>query len=243
MKLSLLFACPAIAELYPSGKQQGDMILSMDSSYITKVALNQNAEFFGMKKNALWISNNGVVSIDTLDTIDDEEIVNNLVVAPLWGASYSGDKPASGKVFYRVVSDSEDEAWSEIEADIGSNFQLSSFLIVTFKHVQNLIETDKKNTYQLVFANGTVNGNARNHVLFNYHQMTWIPDDLTVGVFAARKETEQCGRRLKVFSRAEEFEAGSNIGQRGKWLLSFDSDLSCDDHFRTECPEPRSKFS
>ena len=69
MKLSLLFACPAIAELYPSGKQQGDMILSMDSSYITKVALNQNAELFGMKKNFLWISNNGAVSIDTLDRV------------------------------------------------------------------------------------------------------------------------------------------------------------------------------
>ena len=99
--------------------------------------------------------------------------------------------------------------------------------------------SDQKNTYQLVFAKGTVNGKAQNYIIFNYHQIRWTPDDLNVGVFAARKETEQCGRKLKVPAR--ELGVGSNIGQRGKWILSFDSDLSCDDHFRTECPEPRSK--
>jgi len=166
------------AELYPSGKQQGDSVVSMDSTHIVKVPLNQNAELFGMSKDILWVSNNGAVSIDTLDTNDDDDISNNLVFAPLWGTSSSGDKPSNGKVFYRVMSDSSDGAWGEIGAHIGevsSGFQLSSALMVTFKNVINPMASEEKNNYQMIVAKGSANGTIQNHVIFNYHQCRGFP--------------------------------------------------------------------
>jgi len=244
MKLLPLLAGAISAELYPAGKSRGDSVVSMDSTHIVKVPLNENAELFGMSRDILWVSNNGAVSIDTLDTNDDEDISNNLVFAPLWGTSSAGDKPSNGKVFYRVISDSSDEAWNEIGIDldlVSSDFLLTSALMVTFKNVINPMASDEKNNYQMIVAKGSANGTIQNHVIFNYHQMTWMPDDVTFGVFAALKETQQCGRSLNMPSTAEELKEGSNFTppQKGKWVISFGSDLECDsERFRTECPEP-----
>ena len=248
MKLLPLLAGAISAELYPAGKSRGDSVVSMDSTHIVKVPLNENAELFGMSRDILWVSNNGAVSIDTLDTNDDEDISNNLVFAPLWGTSSAGDKPSNGKVFYRVISDSSDEAWNEIGIDldlVSSDFLLTSALMVTFKNVINPMASDEKNNYQMIVAKGSANGTIQNHVIFNYHQMTWMPDDVTFGVFAALKETQQCGRSLNMPSTAEELKEGSNFTppQKGKWVISFGSDLECDsERFRTECPEPSGKI-
>lgn len=242
MKLLPLLAGAISAELYPAGKQKGDSVVSMDSTHIVKVPLNTDAELFGMSKDILWVSNNGAVSIDTLDTNDDEDISNNLVFAPLWGTSSAGDKPSNGKVFYRVMSDSSEEGFDEIGIDIDSvspGFQLNSALLVTFKNVINPMKSDEKNNYQMVVAKGSANGTIQNHVIFNYHQMSWMPDDVTFGVFAALKETQQCGQSLNMPSTAEELKDGSNFDNKGKWIISFGSDLTCDsERFRTECPEP-----
>ena len=249
MKLLPLLAGAISAELYAAGKQQGDSVVSMDSTHIVKVPLNQNAELFGMSKEILWISNNGAVSIDTLDTNDDDDISNNLVFAPLWGTSSSGDKPSNGKIFYRVMNGpNDDAAMHEIAIHIQSvtpGYQISSALMVTFKNVINPMASEEKNNYQMVVAKGSANGTIQNHVIFNYHQMTWMPDDVTFGVFAALKETQQCGRSLNMPSTAEELKDGSNLNppEKGKWIMSFGSDLECDsERFRTECPEPSGKI-
>jgi len=242
MKLLPLLAGATTAELYAAGKQQGDSVVGMDSTHIVKVPLNSNAELFGMSKDILWVSNNGAVSIDSLDTNDDDDIMNNLVFAPLWGTSSSGDKPTNGKIFYRVM-DSSDAAWGEVGAHLDgvqSGFQLTNAFMITFKNVINPMASDEKNNYQMVIAKGSANGTIQNHVIFNYHQMAWVPDDVTFGVFAALKETQQCGRHVPNMPQTPDgLKDGTNMGQKGKWVMSFGSDLECDaQRFRTECPEP-----
>ena len=214
----------------------------MDSTHIVKVPLNSNAELFGMSKDILWVSNNGAVSIDSLDTNDDDDIMNNLVFAPMWGTSSSGDKPTIGKIFYRVM-DSQDAAWGEVGAHLDgvqSGFQLNSAFMITFKNVINPMASDEKNNYQMVIAKGSANGTSQNHVIFNYHQLQWVPDDVTFGVFAALKETQQCGHQMpNMPTTPDELKDGTNMGQKGKWVMSFGSNLECDSQrFRTECPEP-----
>ena len=242
MKLLPFVVGATTAELYESGKPKGDSVVGMDSTHIVKVPLNADAQLFGINKDILWISNNGAVSINSLDTNDGDDVMNNVVYAPLWGVSGGTMKPSSGKIFYRVVTDSSDPAFGQINTDISvksSSFLLDSALLVSFKNVLNPLDSSQKNNYQLVVAKGSANGVTQNHVIFNYHYMDWVPEDVQFGIFAALKETQHCGKTLNNPTTPDELKNGSNFGVDGKWIMSFGSDLECEQsRFRTECPVP-----
>jgi len=248
MKLLPLVVAATEAALYDAGKPKGDSVVGMDSNHIVKVPLNTEASLFGMSKDILWISNNGAVSVNSLDATDGDDVMNNVVFAPLWGTSGGGLKPSDGKLFYRVVNDREnDGAFSQINFDISvksPSFQLDSALLVTFKNSINPMDAQMRNNYQLVVAKGSANGVTQNHVIFNYHQMDWVPDDVEFGIFAALKETQHCGKTLNLPTTPDELRLGSNIDTatdltKGKWIMSFGSDLECEQsRFRTECPVP-----
>jgi len=249
MKLGPLFVGAATASLYPHGKANGDIVLNMDGNGISKVPLKNLANIFGADKDVLWVSNNGAISFNSLDDPSLESLKENFVIAPLWGVSNDNSVPSIGKVFYRTVTKADD--LSAIEADINlsddiqtlGNFQVDTAFMATYKNVQNPLNSEQKNQYQVVVASGFIQGTVseKTIVLFNYHMLDWTPESANVGIFAAAAESEQCHAFLNqnLFGpNLSDLSVGSNIGETGKWIMIHTRDLECIDSFETECPEP-----
>ena len=56
MKLLPVLAGVSMGKLFPNGKPNGDDSVSVDESGMAKIALNANANFFGISSNILWVS-------------------------------------------------------------------------------------------------------------------------------------------------------------------------------------------
>jgi len=56
MKLLPVLAGVSMGKLFPNGKSNGDDSVSVDESGMAKIALNANANFFGVSSNILWVS-------------------------------------------------------------------------------------------------------------------------------------------------------------------------------------------
>ena len=55
MKLLPVLAGVSMGKLFPNGKTNGDDSVSVDESGMAKIALNANANFFGVSSNILWV--------------------------------------------------------------------------------------------------------------------------------------------------------------------------------------------
>jgi hypothetical protein len=253
MKLGPFFIAAANAALYSHGKSNGDAVFNMDGNGISKVPLKETANIFQAPLDVLWISNNGAISFYSVDDNELESLKSNFVVAPLWGTASDGSVPTSGKVFYRTVGSSDFQAIADdinLNADVqslsdnGTNaFRVTSAFQATYKNVINPLNTNEKNQYQVIVANGQFGNTStqKTVVVFNYHMMEWVPDsDTKMGIFAAADEVEQCHAHLKDENdnlvAVGDLATGSNIGEPGKWIMVHNTDLECQDKFETECP-------
>lgn len=226
MKLLPLLAGVSMGKLFKNGKQAGDSSVAYDgTSAMAKVALNGNANIFGIETSIMWVNFNGVVSLNSLDDDSPDGFTKNLVFAPLW--SQDGNTP-NGKIFFRVLSQQDktdadfDDAWNAIGNGYcaGGNCDATMF---TFKNVANPANSEQKNTYQMIITSDGLS----NHVYVNYHSLQWTPSDLKVGTYAAVQEGERCG-----------YNEATSASHGGSHLMSFGSDLQCKDDFETECPTP-----
>merc|ERR1712110_279461 len=198
--------------------------------------------------DVLWVSNNGAISFNAVDDDNLESISSNFVIAPLWGSASDGSVPSSGKVFYRTLSNSADK--QEIADDINQNenmqslgsFNVHDAFMATYKNVQNPLNSDQKNQYQVVVAKGTIGNSAteKTVVVFNYHMLDWVPDSANLGIFAAADESERCHAHLKDDNNnlvtTADLLTGSNVESPGKWVMIHSTDVECQDMFETECP-------
>jgi len=55
--------------------------------------------------------------------------------------------------------------------------------------VLNPYNSEEENCYQVGYVTGK---DGRDAIWIKYHELNWIPEDVSVGVFAGRKESEQC---------------------------------------------------
>lgn len=227
MKLLPVLAGVSMGKLFPNGKSNGDDSVSVDESGMAKIALNANANFFGVSSNILWVNFNGAISLNSLDDNSPDGFTKNVVLAGMWDTS--GTMPNKGKVFYRVLGSGEfggadfDDARAQLPAGYcASGCDTTMF---TFKNIQNPMNSDQINTYQLIVTSD----GASNHVVYNYHSVTYQPSSGTVGVYAAIQEGERCSTQL--------YDA-SSWAFTGMTAQSFGSDLECATDFETECPEP-----
>ena len=62
-------------------------------------------------------------------------------------------------------------------------------IIVGFCRVLNPYNSEEENCYQVGYVTGK---DGRDAIWIKYHELNWIPEDVSVGVFAGRKESEQC---------------------------------------------------
>ena len=102
---------------------------------------------------------------------------------------------------------------------------MDRFKPIRIKRAFRKRDKDQINTYQLIVTSD----GASNHVVYNYHSVTYSPSSGTVGVYAAIQEGERC---------STQFYDASNWTFSGITAQSFGSDLECATDFETECPEP-----
>lgn len=245
MKLGPFFAATASAVLYPHGKSNGDVVVTLDGNGVSKVPLKTTANIFTADKDVLWVSNNGAISFNVVEDTSLESLKQNFVIAPLWGTAADGSVPSNGKVFYRTVNDAN--TLTELQEDINKssdmqilgNFNANEAFMVTYKNIINPMNSEEKNTYQVAVVKGQMvdSIDEKTVVMYNYHSLQWTPDSANIGVFAAADESEQCHSFLKNYDLAT-LEDGSNIGENGKYIMIHTRDLECIDRFETECDVP-----
>ena len=51
------------------------------------------------------------------------------------------------------------------------------------------MDTSEKNNYQMFYV---IDANGDAATIYNYYNMAWMPEDVEIGIFAGRKESEQC---------------------------------------------------
>ena len=91
----------------------------------------------------------------------------------------------------------------------------------------------------MVVASGMESGSVttKTVVIFNYHNIEWLPATGTIGIFAAAKESEQCHSFMNGENpNLSDLVLGSNIGETGKWVQVHQQNMECRDLFETECP-------
>ena len=62
-------------------------------------------------------------------------------------------------------------------------------IIFGFCGVLNPFDSDEENCYQVAYVTGK---DDRDAIWIKFHKLQWVPEDVNVGVFAGRKESEQC---------------------------------------------------
>lgn len=189
---------------------------------------------YGIETDALWMSYSGAISLDhTNDVKVHEGIQDNLIISAMWGPSAP---PMSGKINVKVVKN--EAALSKISSIINSNVEFNNFtakrvLAVDYKNIQNPADSREVNSFQMFYA---IDDDDEGALIFNYHNVTWMPEDAEVGVFAGKHEYQQCNYGFDV--EVEELSSKSNCENVGIWVLpASKSGLQCNQHFETECPE------
>jgi len=192
-----------------------------------------DGRFFGLKTDSLWIGLDGTVSIDSPDGDYADHVERNLILAPFW----TKEKASFGKVQWSIGT-KQDEILSDIQSSPEySSFEVSSMIIVGFCRVLNPYNSEEENCHQVGYVTGK---DGRDAIWIKYHQLDWVPEDVSVGIFAGRKESEQCYSSL-ISASVEELLSGSNIDSPGVWVIPADGNgkLHCSKQFETECPEPQ----
>ena len=158
-------------------------------------------------------------------------------MAALWGTGRA-TFPVNGQIIYRRTEDLinfSSYAFNQIQADIYKledmqTFEISEVFIATFLYVENPLDKNQINHYQVVIVQGIES--EKTVVIFNYLRLDWLPEKFHVGIFAA-SENEECHKFLRPNGNLK---TSSNFGEPGKWVMVVGKDLECD-HFRSECSE------
>lgn len=201
-----------------------------------KIPINK-FPFVGIDSSVMWFSYSGAISFDNTNGISAATgIENNLVIAPLWSKS---NIPPSGQIVWKVVDNKI--ALSRLDTHINGHYAYEDFkadraFSVDYKNVANPMDTSEKNNYQMFYV---IDANGDAATIYNYYNMAWMPEDVEIGIFAGRKESEQCHSGFVIPTDVNSLSSDSNCGHSGSWVIAVPkSGIECNQQFETECPEP-----
>ncbi|XP_057299239.1 uncharacterized protein LOC130629879 isoform X2 [Hydractinia symbiolongicarpus] len=211
----------SITELYPYGVKNGDVKIKKGDNYAENFTLNQPLPLFFHNVTQIYISTNGLISVQNGITFNISLPYHETVIAPY---HMNFDTLKGGSIFYRETK--ERNILSLINKDIkrtGLEFECTRVIIVTYIDVAHHDIPTQKHTFQVAIVTNEIDTFS----IFNYIRL-----DRTYAV------TGFSGQHCywMTFNRYTEWtptlsyylEDRSNIGVKGKFIFSMSSYM-CND--------------
>ena len=116
-------------------------------------------------------------------------IENNWIIAPF---QTSGESPTSGRIITKIVDNRV--ALHRLNILVNQHHHFDHFnaeeaFLIDFKNIANPKNSEERNNFQIFYVAGKKGESA---IIYNYWNISWYPEEAEAGVFAGRKESEQC---------------------------------------------------
>jgi len=106
-----------------------------------------------LKRNIVELLNSGALSFSTTHAISkDGGVENDIIISPLWSRSHT---PLGGKMIWNIVTNRV--ALERLTAHVNGHYAFDEFEVVKafqldFKNLQNPLNSEEKNSFQLFYV-------------------------------------------------------------------------------------------